>query len=84
MKFRSAQYDDLLKRLEKSESNYEAVKLENQSLNSELFAVKQDLHLCKNTINNMEQYTRRDCLKLRAFQKSPEKTPRELQLKLAR
>lgn len=62
--FLSGQYDDLLKKVAKLEEEKKELAQDYASLTDKTFKIANELQITKDCCDNMEQYTRRDCLEV--------------------
>jgi regulator of replication initiation timing len=63
----SSKYDELLKTCNSLKKEVNSLKIENKSLKAEIVASKEKITLNANDINDLEQYSRRDCLEIRGI-----------------
>jgi predicted nuclease with TOPRIM domain len=63
----SSQYDDMIKKLEEVEKINKDVIQENERLKAELLRMANEVNQQKGTINNLEQYSRRNCLEIKGI-----------------
>lgn len=83
IKFISEQYDEILGRLKTIEEEKKELIKENESLREELTATTTALNRLKEDHNNLEQYSRRDCLEIRGIPISEDENTNESVVKLA-
>ena len=67
VEFMSERFDDMVKRLTTLEKEKKEIAMENQRLQSECLNMANNLKLLKQEMNNLEQYSRRDCLEIRGI-----------------
>ena len=67
VEFMSASFDEITKKMVKLEQDKNEISMENKQLKSECLRLSNDLELLKQEMNNMEQYSRRDCLEIRGI-----------------
>ena len=65
--FISSQYDEILLKLKKIQEEKEEINAENKRLKTELLNATNELNVHKEVLNNVEQYSRRDCLEIRGI-----------------
>jgi hypothetical protein len=68
--FISSQYDAIQQKYEKYEAMLKESCQENDRLKSEVFRLNSVVQVQKNVINDLEQYTRRDCLEIKGIPQS--------------
>ena len=76
--FLSQQYDDLIVKVKTLESENELLKQENTNIKTEMHRSSNSLAQLKHEINNMEQYSRLDRLKVSVFPVTKEENTNEL------
>lgn len=67
MEFLSKKYDDLLSKIEVLETEKKVLVKDNETLKSDLKNLFHEMHLVKHNLNDMEQYSRRECLEIRGI-----------------
>ena len=74
----SERFDDMVKRLTTLEKEKKEIAMENQRLQSECLNMANNLKLLKQEMNNLEQYSRRDCLEIRGIPPTSDENPMNL------
>lgn len=67
IKFKSSQYDDIVKKLEKAEKERLELLQDNMKMKSDLMTANKETEVLKEQFNNLEQHGRRDCLEFRGI-----------------
>ena len=82
--FLSQQYDDLTKKIKNLESENKLLKQENTIIKTEMHRSTNSLAQLKQEINNMEQYSQRECLEIRSIQVTEGENTNDLVKKVGR
>ena len=67
MEFLSKKYDELLSKVDALESEKEVLMKDNTILKSDLENLSCEMSTVNNNLNDMEQYSRRECLEIRGI-----------------
>jgi chromosome segregation ATPase len=65
--FLSDKYDELIEKVKRLESKNDHLQQENSNLKSEVHRSTDSIAQLKQEVNNMEQYSRRDCVEIRGI-----------------
>lgn len=67
LEFISSQYDDIKQRFDKQQEEIKGFQQENEYLKTEISRLMNEVRSYKNINNDLEQYTRRDCLEIKGI-----------------
>ena len=76
--FLSEKYDDLLSKVAEMDQTNKSLINENKFLRESLHDSKNQLDQLKQEVNNMEQYTRRECLEIRGVPVQPDENTNQI------
>lgn len=83
LQFISDKYDNILKSVQNLKTGNTALQLENKSLKHKVFNLRRDLDQSRTVTNNMEQYSRRDCIEIKGIPGTPEEDTTSIAIKTA-
>ena len=82
VQFMSDRYDEVTKEMQRLQLKADTVVEENKQLKAEVFSLRNELEIQKGITNNLEQYTRRDCLEIAGIPKGEGKDTNDLLVKV--
>lgn len=84
MSFINDKYDELFLKMTEYEEERKAIIIENKSLKAELLDSVKQLKSLTNSLNNLEQYTRRDCVEIKGIPVSEHEQTNDIVMKLGK
>ena len=82
VKFLSDQFDSIGKKVDALETKYESNLKENRCLKSEVLRLSNIIKTYDSEINNIQQYSRRDCVEISGIPEEPDENTKALTIKI--